>query len=422
MIARLRLSVRWTHAVVISLTPIESLHYSNMTRLFQRNSLARFGMMAALSVLTLSACTLDAPAGGTTTSAASAHSEFVYIGTLQSRIDGLRLDTSTGELTVIGTVAQGLKSTWVTAHPGLPILYGVDDDSAKEGSITPYAVNRGTGALTVINATHTGGRGTTFLRFDIPSNTLLGANYNSGSVSSVAVNADGSMGPLVSTITETGSGPSRRQTSAHAHSIAIDPSGRYALVPDLGADRVFIYRFDRATHALSKDDAPGPDEFVAPPGSGPRHLAFGSSGQFVYLLTEMSAEIMVLRWDATQGHLTLVQSLPISTASFQGVKSGAELAVSHDGRFVYVEDRGENAIVVYRISPDSGELSLVQRISSGGDKPWGFGIDASGKWLLVANQRSGKVTVFSIDTTSGMVSDTGKSAAVASPTSVAFVK
>jgi 6-phosphogluconolactonase len=393
-----------------------------MTRLFQRNSLARFGVMAAFSVLTLSACTLDTPSGGAATSSASAHSEFVYVGTLQSKINGLRLDTSSGELTAIGTVAQGLKSTWVTAHPALPILYGVDDDSTREGSITAYAVNRDMGTLNPINATHTGGHGTTFLRFDIPSNTLLGANYNSGSVSSVALNADGSMGPLVSTVTEIGSGPSRRQASAHAHSIAIDPSGCYALVPDLGADRVFIYRFDRATRALSNDDRPGSHEFVAPPGSGPRHLAFGSSGQFVYLLTEMSAEIMVLHWDATQGQLTLVQSLPISSQNFQGVKSGAEIAVSHDGRFVYVEDRGENAIVVYRISPDSGELSLVQRISSGGDKPWGFGIDASGKWLLVANQRSGKVNVFSIDTVSGMVTDTGKPAAVTSPTSVAFVK
>lgn len=393
-----------------------------MTRLFQRNSLTRLGVMAALSVLTLSACTLDTPTRSAMTSLVSAHSVFVYVGTLQSQIDGLRLDTSTGELTSIGAVAQGLKSTWVTAHPELPVLYGVNDDSAKEGSITAYEVNRGTGTLNRINASHTGGHGTTFLHFDVPSNTLLGANYNSGSVSSVAVNSDGSMGPLVSTITETGSGPSRRQASAHAHSVAIDPSGRYALVADLGADRVFIYRFDRGTHALSQADGPGPHEFVAPPGSGPRHLAFGSNGQFVYLLTELSAEIMVLRWDARQENLTLVQSLPISTQDLQGVKSGAEIAVSHDGRFVYVEDRGENSLVVYRISHDSGELSLVQRISSGGDKPWGFGIDASGNWLLVANQRSGKVNVFSVDTVSGRVSNTGQSAAVSSPTSIAFVK
>ncbi|WP_238812806.1 lactonase family protein [Paraburkholderia sp. SG-MS1] len=348
--------------------------------------------------------------------------EFVYVGTMQSQIGTLRFDTVTGKLTALGPAAQGLKSTWVEAHPTLPILYAVDDDATKEGSITAYAVDRENGALTRINASLTGGHGTTFLRFDIPSMTLLGANYNSGSVSSVAVNRDGSTGPLVSTLAETGSGPNRRQASAHAHSVAIDPSGRYALVPDLGADRVFIYRFDRQTRVLSQDDAPISHAFVAPPGSGPRHIAFSLDGRFVYLLTELSAEIMVLRWDASKGQLTLMQSLPTSSQDFQGVKSGAELALSHDGRFLYVGDRGENALVVYRVDPQSGELAFVQRIASGGEKPWGLAIDSSGKWLLVANQRSGKVNVFGIDRESGMISDTGQSADIPSPTSVAFVK
>ena len=376
----------------------------------------------ALGALTLSACTLDTSHRAGTSPAVAAHTEWVYIGTQESRINALRFDTSTGKLTAIGQVAQGPKATWVVAHPELPILYAVDDDGTREGSITAYAVDRGTGALTKVNATLTGGRGTTYLQFDTPSQTLLGANFNSGSVSSVAVNPDGSMGARVSTIVETGSGPNRRQASAHAHSVAIDPSGRYALVPDLGADRVFIYRFDRATHALSQDDGSTPHAFVAAPGSGPRHIAFGSSGQFVYLLTELSAQIMVLRWDASQGQLTLVQTVPTSSPEFQGAKSAAELAVSHDGRFVYVEDRGENALVVYRVNPDSGELSVIQRISSGGEKPWGFEIDSSGKWMLVANQRSGKINVFSIDPASGKLADIGQSADVSSPTSVAFVK
>lgn len=353
---------------------------------------------------------------------AGAQTELVYVGTQKSQIDALRLDTKSGKLTAIGPVAEGPKSTWVAVHPDLPILYAVDDDNAREGSITAYAVDRGTGALTKVNAAPTGGNGSTYLGWDIPSMTLFSANYASGSVSSIAVNADGSLGSLVSTIKETGSGPNRRQASAHAHSAAVDPSGQYALVPDLGADRVFVYGFDRATHVLSAGDAANSHSFVVPPGSGPRHLAFGMNGQFVYLLTELSAELMVLRWDASQGHLTLVQTVPTTSQDFQGMKSGAELAISRDGRFVYVENRGENALVVYRVSPESGELSLVQRTSAGGEKPWGFGIDPSGKWLLVANQQSGTVNAFSIDPVSGMVSNSGQSVDEPTPVSVAFVK
>ncbi|WP_233856032.1 lactonase family protein [Paraburkholderia sp. HD33-4] len=392
-----------------------------MTRLFPQNRAAYHALTAACTALTLSAGMVGAPLYAATLPE-SAPTELVYIGTLHQQISALRFDTSTGALTALGPVAEGPKSTWVAASPHAPVLYAVDDDSTKEGSITAYAVDRANGSLSALGTVPTGGRGTTFLRFDTASMTLLGANYNSGSVSSVAVDADGSVGPLVSTLAETGSGPNRRQASAHAHGIAIDPSGRYALVADLGADRVFVYRFDRATHALSQDDATRAATFVAPPGSGPRHLEFSANGQFVYLLTELSAQVMVFRWDAAQGTLTHVQSLPIGTDGFDGVKSGAEIAPGRDGRFVYVENRGENSLVVYRVNADTGELSLVQRIASGGDKPWGFGIDGSGRWLLVANQRSGKVSVFSIDAASGRLTDTGQSADVTDPSSVAFVR
>ncbi|MEM5311116.1 lactonase family protein [Paraburkholderia sp. JHI869] len=357
-----------------------------------------------------------------TTLPATAGTEYVYVGTLHQQISALRFDVTTGELTSIGPVAQGLKSTWVAAHPVLPVLYAVDDDRDKEGSITAYAVDRDTGSLAPINNVRTGGRGTTFLHFDTPSSTLLGANYNSGSVSSVTVNHDGSVGTLESTIDETGSGPSPRQASAHAHGVTIDPSGHYALVPDLGSDRVFIYGFNRKTHTLTQLDGAAPRAFVAPTGSGPRRVAFGATGQYAYVLTEMSAELMVLRWDASKAQLTLVQSLPISSEGFAGAKSGAEMALSHDGRFVYVEDRGENELVVYRVDAATGELAEIQRTPSGGEKPWGFAIDPSGRWLFVANQRSGNVSVFQIDRATGKVSASGQSANVPDPTSIAFVK
>jgi 6-phosphogluconolactonase len=392
-----------------------------MVRSFPGRVLMRYGFVVAVIGLAVSAGMVCAGSRAATSSG-DAQTEFVYVGTQQAQIRALRLDTATGTLTEIGTVAEGPKTTWVAAHPQLPVLYGVDDDNARDGSITAYAVNRETGMLDKINEVASGGRGTTNLVLDPPSNTLLAANYASGSVSSVAINPDGSLGARVSTVTETGSGPNRRQASAHAHSALVDPSGRYALVPDLGADRVFIYRFDRATHALLADGANDPEAFVVPPGSGPRHIVFGSNGEFVYLLTELSAEVMVLRWDAEQGKLALVQSLPVTNPGFDGVKSGAEIALSQDGRFVYVEDRGENALVVYRVNSRTGELAPIQRTPSGGDRPWGFAIDSSGKWLLVANQHSGNVSVFSVDPVSGKVANTGESVALPTPVSVAFVK
>ncbi|WP_242538602.1 lactonase family protein [Trinickia acidisoli] len=395
-----------------------------MTSFYKKNTRTRWGMKVAPLLLALSSAMYSAPdhaaaPPGDDTS----QTEFAYVGTRASQIRALRLDVATGKVTVIGSVEQRMKPTWVSADPSLPVLYAVDEERDQDGSVTAYAVDRATGALTRINSVASGGSGTTYLSFDAASKTLLAANYGSGSVSSISVKADGSLGALVSTMKETGSGPNvHRQASAHAHCAVVDPSGGFALVPDLGADRVFVYGFDRATHALSPDAATNPRAFVAPPGSGPRHLAFGANGRFVYLDTELSAELMVLKWNASQGQLTLVQSLPISSEGFKGPKSGAEIAVSRDGRFVYVEDRGENAVAVYRIDRESGKVSLIQRIAAGGENPWGFGIDRSGKWMLVDNEKSGDVHVLGIDTKTGRLSDTGQSIEIPEPISVAFVK
>ncbi|CAN7795069.1 lactonase family protein [Caballeronia sp. LjRoot34] len=351
-----------------------------------------------------------------------ATTELVYVGTQEGSINCLRINTASGKLTMLGQSALALRPTWVTAHPQLPVLYAVDDDNAREGSITAFNVDHDTGALTEMSRVPTEGTGTTNLYFDVPSDTLLAANYGSGSVSSIAVNRDGNVDSVVSTITESGSGPNRRQASAHAHNAIVDPSGKYVLVADLGADRVFVYGLDRSTHKITAIAEPRSHAFVSSPGSGPRHLAFGSDGRFVYLITELSANVMVFRWDASHGSLTLVQTLQLNSVGFHGVGSGAEIAVSHDGRFVYAENRGENELVVYHVDPESGELSEIQRARAGGDKPWGLAIDVSGKWMVVANQRSGSVNVFGIDSESGMIVNTGQSIDIRTPVSIAFVR
>jgi 6-phosphogluconolactonase len=404
--------------------PIDSLPLETltMTASFWKKPLTRRGFQAAWPVLAMSAsllggCASTAPESGQTNPVG-----LVYVGMDGAQMHALRFDASAGTLTKIGPVADVPKPRWAVAHPQLPMLYAATDGNGKDGSVVAFSVNRETGALTKVSEVAAGGAGTTHLWLDAPSMTLFAANFGGGTTSSFAVDRDGSLGALVSTIKSIGSGPHRRQTSPHAHGAEVDPSGHYVLVSDLGADRVFVYGFDRATHVLFPDNTTQPRSFAVPAGSGPHHTAFGLGGRFVYLLNELTADITTLRWDAAQGRLSLVQSLPISSPEFQGAKSGSEVVVSPDGRFVYVSNRGENMLVVYRVNPDSGALSQIQRTSSGGEVPWSMAIHSSGKWLVVANQRSNKVNLFRIDPASGMVSDTGQSVDSPTPVSVTFVK
>ena len=378
-----------------------------------KNSLlARGGLAAALSLGLLAGC-------ATTPAPRCAPATLAYVGTDGGQVQALRLDACAGRLADLGTVAQLAKPRWAVANPRLPVLYVANDVAGQDGSVIAYGVNRDSGALTKINEVDAGGIGTTHLWLDAPSSTLIAAHFFSGSATSLALNADGSLGALASTVRETGSGPNKRQSKAHAHGIALDPTGQWALVSDLGADRVFVYGFDRATRALAPDDAQAPRAWAAAPGSGPHHAAFSPDGRFVYVLDELTADVQVLRWDAAAARLAPVQPLAISSADYKGAKSGAEVAVSRDGRFVYVADRGENTLVAYARDAATGQLSLLRRVASGGDKPWAFAIDPSGRWMLVAN--AAKVSLFAIDPTAGTLSDTGQAVASATPLSIAFM-
>lgn len=348
--------------------------------------------------------------------------ELAYVGTDGKGLRALSFDACAGRLAMLGSMADLPKPRWVLAHPQLPLLYVAVDGGGEEGRVLAFTLDRSSGGLKLLNEIGAGGAGTTHLSLDMASQTLLAANFGGGSVSSIALGSDGSLGPRASTLKASGSGPHRRQTSPHAHGVSVDLSGRYALVADMGADRVFVYGFERSNRQLLSDAAEPPRAFVAPAGSGPRRAVFGHAGNVVYVLNELSAEILVLRWDATSGRLSALQSLPVSSAGFAGVKSASELALSRDGRFVYVADRGESTLQVYRVHPDSGELALLQRLPSGGDSPWAFDIHPSGRWLLVANYRSQSLNLFSVDAESGLLADTGESLGSPGPVSVLFVK
>lgn len=376
------------------------------------------------TVLALAAAALALPASawaGTTTAATCEAPELVYVGNDQTELSALRFDACSGALTPLGSVAQLPKPRWILPHPLLPVLYVAHEGKDKEGAVSAFTMDRRNARLTPLNDAPAGGAGTTFLALDVASMTLFTANFGAGSAASLALRPDGRLDAPASTRNATGSGPHRRQTSPHAHGIAIDPSGRFALVADMGADRVFVYGFDRATHTLVADDASAARTLVMPAGSGPRRAVFGVDGRFVHVLNELTADVVTLRWDEASGRLTPLQTLPLSSPDFKGPRSASEIATSRDGRFVYIGDRGENMLLVYRMDAAAGGLSLVQRVPSGGDAPWAFDLHPSGRWLLVANYRSNRLQLFGVDPATGRMSDTGRAIDSTAPVSIAFV-
>jgi 6-phosphogluconolactonase (cycloisomerase 2 family) len=81
----------------------------------------------------------------------------------------------------------------------------------------------------------------------------------------------------------------------------------------------------------------------------------------------------------------------------------AEIAVSRDGRFVYVSNRGHDSVAVFAVGQGGG-LRLIATPSCGGDWPRHLAIDPSGRWLYVANQLSNEVVWYALDRSTGLPS------------------
>jgi 6-phosphogluconolactonase len=377
---------------------------------------------------------IDAHSAGTT-------DELVYIGTFtfgppaqgaaseqrpiaQQGIYGARLDTKTGHLSALGLSAQINRASWLVTHPTLPILYTVaqspSDNPASDSAVISFAIDPESGTLRQIAKTDAGGRDATHMAFDTASKTLFVANHGTGTVTALPVLTDGTLGAVASEQKDFGTGPTPRQKSASAHGVAVDPTHHYVMVADFGADRLFVYRFDGATRALT----PAPTAYQQlPPGSGPRHVLFHPNGKLLYLDNELTGEICSYQWDGRRGELRLAQCQSPYPADYSGQKSAAEIAISRDGRYFYLSLRGDQeALIVYSIDRVSGALTEIQRISPQGKIPWSLGIDPTGHWMLVADQGSNSVAVFAVALKTGKLTATGESLSVPNPVAVAFYR
>ncbi len=66
-----------------------------------------------------------------------------------------------------------------------------------------------------------------------------------------------------------------------------------------------IYKADPAAATLQPHGVG-----IVPPGSGPRHMKFDVSGRWAWVLNELSLTITTFAWDAENGTLTAVETVP----------------------------------------------------------------------------------------------------------------
>lgn len=308
--------------------------------------------------------------------AAAASQCLLYIGSYAQAIT-----TVGSEDLATVSVATGLAGpSYLADHPNGRFVYAVDEQEV--GTVTGFVKGSG-GKLTQLNTQPVNGNGPAQLTVDPTGRYLVTANYGSGSVSVNPINADGTVGAVTDVVQHQGASP-------HAHMARFAPSGRFALVADLGTDEVFSYQLKNGKLtqlAVTK----------TPAGTGPRHFRFAPKNT-VYLVGESDSTLRTYTYNPLTGALTErnVQSATKETYSVRNYPS--EIALSPDNAFVYVGNRGGNVITTFDVR--SGTPKVLSDVSVQGNWPRHFKVSDNRIW--VANQLSNNLVEFTRDARTGL--------------------
>ena len=294
------------------------------------------------------------------------------------------LDPTTGALSNARQVAVTPSPSFLALRGS--VLYAVNEQT--DGTVSAFDV---VGDTLVHHATVPSG-GADPCHALVDGDTLLVANYSSGTLGVLPLDADGGFathGPD-QVLGHVGSGPDEdRQESSHAHFVAVDPSGAYVLVVDLGTDEVRRYR--REHGRLVEDGVAA----VLPAGTGPRHLTFSADGRFAYVVGELDVTVRVLAWHAGVG--TLVQTLPATVVPARA--AGRRVLPSHvvrHGDRLLVGVRTSDVLARFAIRPD-GLLDPVADDALPG--AWPRHLEVVDGWAVVAEQVSDSLAVLRGDGT-----------------------
>ncbi len=330
-------------------------------------------------------------------------------------ISVFRIDPLSNHWTQVQRLADVANPNFLTIDRRGRCLYSAD--GASRESATAFSIDPRTGELKMLNRQPTERDGGLHVIVD-PTGGFLLVPHNPGTIAVLPIRPNGSLAPMSHAADWSGTlGPHRtEQTTPHPHHVQFDRRSRFLIVPDKGLDLVHVFTLDTTAGKLVANKPPS---VAARSGSAPRHVVLHPAGRSAYVVNELDSTVTTYRFDEDRGTLEPIQVIPTIPTTFTGNNTGAEIAVTRSGRFVYASNRGHNSIAIFKVE-ESGILSHAGWESTRGKTPRFIGLDPSESILYAANQGSNSIVAFLVDQANGSLSPTGYVVEVGAPTCVVF--
>ncbi|KAM0717916.1 hypothetical protein Q7P37_006248 [Cladosporium fusiforme] len=368
---------------------------------------------------------------------AAASATNLFVSSYAGDVTTFSLAESNGTYALNATSSNsdcGPNPAWLTLDASRGTIYCLNEGlTSPNGSMSSFTINRDGSLNHVQNSTTISGPVSGVIYGDPAGNRSIAlAHYTGSSLTTYSLSSGANFEEDESftfSLSEPGTDP-ERQDAPHPHEAALDPTGQYILVPDLGADLIRVYAIDPDTNSLSEKSP-----LETPAGSGPRHVAFHhpydtiseDATTYLYLATELGSSIIsyAVSYLPNNGGLdftTVQEQNALGQLAHDRINAPAGIALSPDNRFLLLSNRNSSifslpnddssnstavpsdSITTFSLS-DSGKLAFVQAWPTHGMFPRHFSLNTAGNLVAVINQNSGNVVVLRRDVATGLIGD-----------------
>lgn len=322
------------------------------------------------------------------------------------------LEPSTGAMTVLDCFTAIANPSYLSLDKTRSRLYAVHEAGLGSAAVSALSVDASY-KLSLINTQKVPGSAPCHLALDPEGAYLAVANYVSGNVVLYPLARDGSLAEPCDNVQHLGKSiNSQRQEGPHAHATVFDAATALLFVTDLGTDEL-------KTYALNEGKLEAHSSLKLKAGAGPRHLVFHPSGRYIFVVNELDSSISLLSYQGTQ--LRLLGSVSTLPVGFSGESYCAAIRMHPSGRYVYASNRGHDSIAVFAFEQAQEQLLLIEHVSTQGQFPRDFALNAQATTLIAANQHSHDLFSYHLDAQTGRLSASGQRLELGSPVCVCMV-
>ena len=172
---------------------------------------------------------------------------------------------------------------------------------------------------------------------------------------------------------------------SRVHFVHVNLAEDTLMVNNVGLDIIYFYE-------ILNGQLREKDRIYTERGQHPRHSVYNHDESLLYVITELSNEVLVYKMPEKQ----LLQRISTLPDGFSGKSHCSAICLSPDEKMIYGANRYSESLVFFA-ADSAGFLKKVLQIPTVGEKPRHMILTQDGRSLIVCYQVSGEVCIMPLD-------------------------